>query len=52
MLAAFLIMAPYLAGDVVKAVAAAALVRALRPLLAEYLPAKKKGAASAGEAVR
>jgi biotin transport system substrate-specific component len=38
MLAAFLIMAPYLVGDVVKAVAAAALVRALKPLLAEYLP--------------
>lgn len=38
MLAAFLIMAPYLAGDVVKAVAAAALIRALKPLLNEYLP--------------
>jgi biotin transport system substrate-specific component len=38
MLAAFAIMAPYLAGDIVKAVAAAALVKALRPLLRNYLP--------------
>jgi biotin transport system substrate-specific component len=47
MLAAFLIMAPYLAGDVVKAVAAAALVKALKPLLRDYLPAgpaKRRGA--------
>ncbi|MBU0927238.1 MAG: biotin transporter BioY [Spirochaetes bacterium] len=42
MVTAFLIMAPYLAGDVVKAVAAAALVRALKPLLAQYLPAKAR----------
>lgn len=39
MLAAIIIMAPYLAGDVIKALAAAALVKALRPLLGAYLPA-------------
>ncbi len=38
MLAAFMIMGPYLAGDLVKAAAAAALVKALRPLLLNYLP--------------
>lgn len=37
--AAFLIMLPYLIGDLVKAFAAASLVRALKPLLANYLPA-------------
>jgi len=37
--AAFLVMVPYLAGDLVKAFAAASLVRALRPLLVNYLPA-------------
>lgn len=36
---AFLIMAPYLIGDIVKAFAAASLVRTLRPLLVNYLPA-------------
>ena len=36
--AAFLIMLPYLAGDLLKAVAAASLVRALKPLLVNYLP--------------
>jgi len=39
MLAAFTIMAPYLVGDLIKAVAAAALVKALKPLLQNYLPA-------------
>jgi len=39
MLAAFTIMAPYLVGDLIKAVAAAALVKALNPLLQNYLPA-------------
>ncbi|MDX9898527.1 MAG: biotin transporter BioY [Spirochaetia bacterium] len=42
MLAAFIIMAPYLAGDVIKALAAAALVKALAPLLRNYLPAGDK----------
>jgi energy-coupling factor transporter ATP-binding protein EcfA2/biotin transporter BioY len=42
MLAAFLIMSPYLAGDLVKAVAAAALVNVLKPLLRNYLPAGTK----------
>lgn len=42
MLAAFTIMLPYLVGDLVKAVAAAALVKALRPLLQNYLPAGAK----------
>lgn len=37
--AAFLIMLPYLAGDLVKALAAASLVCALKPLLVNYLPA-------------
>jgi biotin transport system substrate-specific component len=41
MVAAFVIMAPYLAGDIVKAVAAAGLVSALRPLLRDYLPATR-----------
>jgi biotin transport system substrate-specific component len=44
--AAFLVMLPYLVGDLVKAVAAASLVRALEPLLANYLPAKGKVPAS------
>ncbi len=44
MLAAFIIMAPYLVGDVFKAIAAAALVRALAPLLRNYLPASSKKA--------
>ncbi len=39
---AFLMMAPYLIGDAAKALAAAGLVRALRPLLAEYLPAEER----------
>jgi biotin transport system substrate-specific component len=39
MTAAFLIMLPYLIGDLVKAVAAASLVRALKPLLLSHLPA-------------
>jgi len=39
MLAAFVMMAPYLAGDVLKALAAAALIKALKPLLVNYLPA-------------
>ncbi len=46
MSAAFVIMAPYLVGDIVKAVAAAALVRALSPLLRNYLPAEAKAAAA------
>lgn len=46
MLAAFLMMAPYLIGDVAKALAAAGLVRALRPLLAEYLPAERPNSVS------
>lgn len=41
MAAAAAIMAPYLAGDAVKAAAAAALVRALKPLLAARLPSRK-----------
>ncbi|GAB1431574.1 BioY family transporter [Spirochaetota bacterium] len=41
MAGAFAIMAPYLLGDVLKAVAAAALVSALRPLLSNYLPNEK-----------
>ena len=45
MLAAFLMMAPYLVGDAVKAVAAAALVKALKPLLLNYLPAPPKRSA-------
>jgi len=54
MLAAFLIMAPYLAGDIVKAVAAAALVKALKPLLRNYLPEgmKKAGLEKPGSAPR
>ncbi len=36
---AFMLMLPYLVGDLVKAVAAASLVRALEPLLVNYLPA-------------
>ena len=36
--AAFLVMLPYLIGDLVKAVAAASLVHALKPLLLNYLP--------------
>ena len=36
---AFLVMLPYLVGDLVKAFAAASLVGALKPLLANYLPA-------------
>jgi biotin transport system substrate-specific component len=40
MLAAFAIMSPYLFGDLVKAVAAAALIKALKPLLQNYLPAR------------
>lgn len=39
LLAAFMIMAPYLVGDLVKAIAAAALIKALKPLLQNYLPA-------------
>lgn len=39
MLAATLVMAPYLAGDVVKALAAASLIKALKPLLVNYMPA-------------
>lgn len=39
MLAALAIMSPYLVGDLVKAVAAAALIKALKPLLQNYLPA-------------
>lgn len=39
MLAAFVMMAPYLAGDALKALAAAALIKALKPLLGNYLPA-------------
>ncbi len=39
MMTAMLVMAPYLAGDVVKALAAATLVKALKPLLVNYLPA-------------
>lgn len=39
MLAAFVMMAPYLAGDVLKSLAAAALIKALKPLLVNYLPA-------------
>ena len=39
---AFLIMAPYLVGDIVKAVAVAGLARALKPLLVNYLPAEKR----------
>ena len=44
MLAAFIIMGPYLVGDVLKAIAAAALVKALAPLLKNYLPAGGKKA--------
>ncbi len=44
MVAAFVMMAPYLVGDVVKALAAAALARALRPLLRNYLPAAASSA--------
>jgi biotin transport system substrate-specific component len=36
--AAFLVMLPYLIGDLVKALAAASLVRALKPLLINHLP--------------
>jgi biotin transport system substrate-specific component len=43
--AAFLIMLPYLVGDIVKAVAAAALVRALKPLLVNLLPITAKAKA-------
>ena len=51
MLAAFLMMAPYLVGDIVKAVAAAALIKALKPLLCAYLPAtNKKTGSIPGEA--
>ncbi len=46
MLAAFTIMAPYLLGDVVKAVATAALVKALKPLLQNYLPARTASSGS------
>jgi len=49
MLAAFTIMAPYLVGDLIKAVAAAALVKALKPLLQNYLPAPS-GSVPAGTA--
>ncbi len=35
---AFLIMAPYLVGDVLKAIVAAALIRGLKPLLINYAP--------------
>ncbi|HPM71750.1 MAG TPA: biotin transporter BioY [Spirochaetales bacterium] len=48
--AAFLMMAPYLVGDMAKALAAAGLVRAMRPLLAEYLPARDR-ARGRGEVV-
>jgi biotin transport system substrate-specific component len=37
--AAFMVMLPYLAGDLVKALAAAFLVRSLKPLLINFLPA-------------
>ncbi len=53
--AAFVIMAPYLAGDIVKAIAAAALVRALRPLLRDYLlgsEARRKAVPGPGGADR
>lgn len=43
--AAFMIMLPYLIGDIVKAAAAAALVRALKPLLMNLLPAPAKSKA-------
>lgn len=42
MAAAAAIMAPYLAGDALKALAAAALIRALKPLLQARLPAKPR----------
>ena len=38
-LSAFLMMAPYLAGDAIKAMVAAALIRGLKPLLINYFPA-------------
>ncbi|OHD78927.1 MAG: hypothetical protein A3J97_12220, partial [Spirochaetes bacterium RIFOXYC1_FULL_54_7] len=38
MTAAFVLMSPYLVGDLVKALAAASLVRALKPLLVNYMP--------------
>jgi biotin transport system substrate-specific component len=43
--AVFIIMLPYFAGDILKAIVAAALVSSLRPLLRDYLPgpeAKRK----------
>jgi len=48
--AAFIIMLPYLIGDLVKAFAAASLVRALRPLLVNYLPAPVPAAVPASAA--
>lgn len=44
MATAFMIMLPYLLGDIVKAVAVAGLVRALRPLLLNRLPASERSA--------
>lgn len=42
MAGAFMIMLPYLIGDVVKAAAAAALARALKPLLTAYFPPRSR----------
>lgn len=42
MKAAILMMAPYFVGDIIKAVAAASLVSALKPLLNRYLPYKDR----------
>jgi biotin transport system substrate-specific component len=44
--AAFMVMLPYLVGDVVKALAAASLVKALKPLLVNYLPVPAPGSGS------
>jgi len=46
MAAAFAMMAPYLIGDVVKALAAAGLARALKPLLINYLPPANRASAT------
>ncbi len=46
MRAAFLIMAPYLVGDIVKALAAATLIKSLKPLLSAYLPGINKKSSS------
>jgi biotin transport system substrate-specific component len=47
MIAATMIMLPYFAGDLVKALAAAGLVRALKPLLSTYFPTLKRSAPAA-----